>query len=88
MKKKREKRVYLDRIEEGVAVLLITSNDEDEEQEKQVPASALPPDAKEGDWLVEAERADSETSTTYAVDREETDSAKRRVQNLMDELAQ
>ncbi len=66
-------RVFLDRIEGEVAVLLLG---EEEEDRISVPVKYLPKDACEG--LVMA--------GTLAVEEEETESSRRRVQSLIDEL--
>ena len=77
------RRLYLDRIEGEVAVLLRTEGDE--EVEEHVSRSSLPEAAREGDWLIE-QHAGEDGPRHFALDREETDAAKARVQSLMDEL--
>ena len=79
-------RWYLDRIEDDVAVVL-PEDDADGTQEQHVPRSALPPEARDGDRLVATAGPDG-AATTYTLDREASDAAKKRVQDLMDELAQ
>ncbi len=82
------RRMYLDRIEGEVAVLLPDDgeNDAAAAAEEHVPRSALPPDAREGDWLLAATQ--HTLHITYICDESSTQAAKARVQSLMDELTQ
>lgn len=63
----RKTAVFLDRIEDGTAVLVF-----DDEGARDLPASVLPASAKEGDWLV----------LTLAVDPERTGKARDEVERL------
>jgi hypothetical protein len=66
-------KVTLDRIEEGIAVLLVR----DEEKVKiNIPLFLLPPESKEGDIL----------DITIARDVQKTEDAKERVSNLIEKL--
>ncbi|MCC6446751.1 MAG: DUF3006 domain-containing protein [Armatimonadetes bacterium] len=66
-------RAFLDRIEGDIAVLLLG----DEEQNKvMLPARYLPKDTREGVVL----------TCSFRVEEEETESARSRVQSLIDEL--
>lgn len=80
------KRLYLDRIEGDVAVLLADDAADNDAAEVHVPRSALPPNAREGDWLLATTEPDA--PATYTRDEAETEAAKERVQSLMDELTQ
>ena len=92
------RRFFLDRIEGDVAVLLPEGDDEEQDEpaeEQHVPKAVLPPDAREGDWLTalpgqedDGDARDAEPPRVgFAVDRAGTDTAKKRVQSLMDELS-
>src|SRR5688500_9922078 len=89
---KTRKSVYVDRIEDGLAVLV---EDEEDLVEREVAASLLPKGTKEGDWLrlrdAGRDLADAleqdEGGTPFVRDRAATRAAKRRVQALMDELS-
>ena len=66
-------KVTLDRIEEGIAVLLVR----DEEKIKiNIPLFLLPPESREGDIL----------DITIARDIKETEDAKERVSSLLEKL--
>jgi hypothetical protein len=69
--------VFLDRIEEGVATLLIGA---DGGREETVAAGCLPPDARDGQRLRVREDG------SLAVDHEATASDRRAVEELMAEL--
>jgi Protein of unknown function (DUF3006) len=70
-------RVFLDRIEEGVATLLLGP---DGKQEESVPREQLPPDVREGQTLRVSPAGHLE------VDDEATEAGHDAVQSLMDEL--
>ena len=78
-------RWYLDRIEGDVAVVL-PEDDEDGTRERHVPRSALPPEARDGDRLVATAGADG-ADPVFTLDKDGSDAARQRVQDLMDELA-
>ena len=66
-------KVTLDRIEEGIAVLLVR----DEEKIKiNIPLCLLPPESREGDIL----------DVTISRNKKETEDAKERVSNLIEKL--
>jgi hypothetical protein len=71
--------VFLDRIEEDVATLLIGP---DGKQEENVPRAQLPPDAREGQMLRVTPEGHLE------IDAEATEAGRQAVRSLMDELLQ
>lgn len=67
--------IFIDRIEEDIAVLMRPEKDE---VFLKLPLAALPADVKEGDWL----------TLTFAIDDENTNAASQRVAALQAELTQ
>ena len=73
-------RVFLDRIEEGIAIL---QEDGDGSREREVSACDLPSGVREGDWLTVRRDGDREV---YEIDPVATADAKAKTQALMDDL--
>jgi hypothetical protein len=69
-----KRRAVLDRIESSTAVLESESHEIFE-----IPASALPVDARPGDWLILED-------DSVSIDRASTAKARRRVRKLMDDV--
>lgn len=73
---------FIDRIENGVAVLILS-----DETTLDVPRKQLPIEAREGDYLQVTFDVKTGKATGFALDHEETANAKTRVAELQDELS-
>jgi hypothetical protein len=81
----RAERVYVDRIEGDVAVVV----DDDGRSEQHVSRRCLPRGIREGDWLRLKERQQDANDDVFPYERdpESTARARAEVQALMDELS-
>ena len=66
------KRIVIDRIESGIAILEIKNG-----KMAEVSVSELPEGAKPGDWLIFE-------NGTYFIDEKSAEEARKRIQKLMD----
>ncbi len=73
---------FIDRIEDDIAVLILS-----DETPLNVPRKQLPADAKEGDYLQVTFDAKTAKATAFVLDDEETTAAQTRVAELQAELS-
>jgi hypothetical protein len=73
-----DKRFFLDRVENDIAVLV----PEGGEEHLDISCDKLPKDAREGVWLIQRTE-----NGEYEIDEAQTKSVKDDVQSLMDEMA-